>query len=228
MVNEDSLNDNEYDIYQFLQSTDTSNMTAKEVADRFYVTRSMVYRVVKKMGYKTFSAYKYTHNMPDNDQGRSFAINVEHFYTDISLAQLRPLVDIIRHSEQIYLYATQATCVASVYFCRELVNLGYRGISIPDNQEFSMRKKTFRTGDVVLVLSNSGENLAINPEIKDLDIPVLAVTQRNTTTQTLANYAITYTLNDFRYENLFERENLFPMFVVLQRLLMALKDSKLK
>ena len=52
------FNENEHNVYKYLIRTDISNKSAETIAKELFVSRTTIYRVCNKMGYKSFSHFK--------------------------------------------------------------------------------------------------------------------------------------------------------------------------
>lgn len=224
MMDENNFTDTEYEVYTYLTTHDITNLTARNIADLFFVGRTTVYRVIKKMGYKTFSEFKYVNSASKKNE-EHLQIGVEHLFTDISLNSLHTIETELKRSTHIFIIATSATSIASQYFSRQLANLGFFSVWIPDQHEFEERKKIMNKDDIIFAISSSGENFVLNPLLEDIPCPLISITPKNSTLEDLSMLTISFNFEDYKYENSFDRENLFPIFVIMQRILLTLKDN---
>ena len=224
MFDENSLSDNEYQIYLFLKKNDISKKTAANIADELFVGRSMVYRVCKKMGYQTFSEYKYA-QMMSHQEHEQVAINLGSSLTESDLSDLSLVINELKKARHIYVAATSATAIAAQYLSRQLINLGLFAIGIGDHYELKQRKITFNRGDVILCISNSGKNEDLNGQVTGLEQPLIAITKTDSELHRISDLAIHFNFEDYKYENPFDRENLFPIFIIIQHLLKCLRSE---
>lgn len=219
--NEDTLTDAEYEIYQYLLNTDISNLTAGEIAKHFFVGRTMIYRVCQKMGFHTFTELKYSRQQ---EQADDFELSIEQLNTQISFSHLHPIALEIRGANRVFLYGTIASTIATEYFERQLINLGCFAVQINDRFQFEQRARGFTKGDVLVCISSSGKNTDMNGVISTITIPIIAITKRNSPLHTtLSTLCIDYNLDNYQSRNAFDRENLFPLFVIIQKVLLALR-----
>lgn len=224
MFDEDSLSDNEYQIYLYLKKNDVSKMSAASIAKKLFVGRSMIYRVCKKMRYQTFSEYKYAQMMSQQEH-KQVAFNLASSLTDSDLSDLNLILKELINARHVYVAATSATAIAAQYLSRQLLNLGLFALVVSDYYELKQRKKIFERGDVVLCISNSGKNEELNDQVDHLQQTLIAITKTDSELHGLSDLAIHFNFEDYRYENPFDRENLFPIFVIIQQLLKSLRKT---
>lgn len=57
------MNKLEREIEEYIVSTNIEQMTAKELADKFFVSRTYLYKIIKKMGYSSYTDLKFEKRM---------------------------------------------------------------------------------------------------------------------------------------------------------------------
>ena len=90
--------------------------------------------------------------------------------------------------------------------------------------EFLEYKKLFKEKDLLICISNSGENDLINNNVKDIKTKIISLTKEKSSLEKLSYYSITFDFTNYKAENSFDRENIFPIFVIIQKILINLKE----
>jgi len=217
------LSNTEKIIYQYLTKADIQKMSADEIAEKLFVSRTSIYRVCLKMGYSSFSQFKYLFlsKAKKIETVDSYAV-----FNHVNDSQLITILEKLIHSEQIYVFGTHATGMAANYFARQLVNLCYSAIFITDAFELESRLRMFHATDCIVCFSNGGR---YTPDIiqllSDAPIEVIAITKENSPLTIAANYAITFNFPIDKTQA-FERENLFNLIVITEKILVNLKNQK--
>lgn len=217
------FNENEYDVYRYLLKKDISDKSADAIAKELFVSRTTIYRVCNKMGYKSFSHFKFSKES-ENEKKQIYEVDIKGFLEMIQEGDMEKVLDEIILADRIFILATQATCIASTYMARQLLNLGYFAMAVKDEFEFAELKKLFKKNDLVICISNSGENRLIIKNIKTLKTKVLSLTKKDSSLKKISDYSISFDFTDYKEENSFDRENLFPIFMIIQKILINLKE----
>lgn len=220
------FNENEYNVYKYLTRTNISNKSAETIAKELFVSRTTIYRVCIKMGYKSFSHFKFSKETQEieKEEKKMIEVKIDELLEMTYSEDLKKIIDEIIVAERIFVLATQATCFASNYFSRQLVNLGFFAVAMRDEFEFLEYKKLFKEKDLLICISNSGENVLINPNIKEMKTKIISLTKKESTLTKLSDCSITFDFTDYKAENSFDRENIFPIFVIIQKILINLKE----
>ncbi|WP_164511934.1 MurR/RpiR family transcriptional regulator [Lacticaseibacillus daqingensis] len=223
----EKMSESEYDVYRYLTEHDIQEMTAGEIATKFYVGRSMLTRVCQKMGYASFGAYKYAQARPALVES-AFRIGIEQITTSLSMRDLEAIDRTLMNASRVFVYGTVASGIAGMYLGRQLTNLGIFNVCVSDRFQFEKLQAMFRPGDVLICVSHSGENVEMNTNVKTIGIPIIAITKRaSTLARVLASWCLGFDIDANRSEHAFDREDLFPIFVVLQNLLLSLRQTHL-
>ena len=220
------FNENEHNVYKYLIRTDISNKSAETIAKELFVSRTTIYRVCNKMGYKSFSHFKFSKETQEKvkEEKKMTEVSIDDLLKMTHSGDLEKIMDEIIMAERIFVLATQATCFASNYFSRQLVNLGFFAVALRDEFEFLEYKKLFKEKDLLICISNSGENDLINNNVKDIKTKIISLTKEKSLLEKLSYYSITFDFTNYKAENSFDRENIFPIFVIIQKILINLKE----
>ncbi|TLG72940.1 MurR/RpiR family transcriptional regulator [Culicoidibacter larvae] len=219
------LNKNEAMIARFLLHSDINNKSAEQIAKELFVSRSAIYRVCNKLGYRSFSHLKYAMEINEqHDEQELLSVQVDELFQTIDVSQLQQILRMIIVSERIIILSTQATRIASSYLARQLINLGYFAYAVHDEYEFAELKKLLHDRDLLVCISNSGENDILSTAMQELTQESFAITKLDSTLAQTAQAAIGFDFSEYRSQNSFDRENLFPIFVIIQKILINLKE----
>lgn len=211
-------------IYNYLVTHDVSDKSADEIADELFVSRTSIYRVCKKMGYKSFSEFKYLYSKrPDN----IVVVDSLNVFDHVFDHDFNIILDVLLNSKRIFVFGTRATAMVSNYFSRQLVNLNLNGICISDEYELESRLSMFEETDCIVCFSNSGNYTPhIIETLSDLVAIVIGITKTNSPLSSVSDFKIDF---DFPIDVdcAFERENLFNLMVLTESLLKNLQEKRL-
>ena len=217
------LTENEESNYRFLIANDITHMSAEQIAEILFVSRAAIYRVCHKMGYRSFTHLKYVKEQKVEQKIELQEVDNTDVFNYVDDTQLLLIIEKILQAQHVYIIGTHATSIAAQYLCRQLINLGCLAVRINDEFELDHLRHKFTAKDVVFCLSASGENTVISNYISPLDSTSVAITKQNSSVHAHCQYAITFDFSIYKDKNSFDRENIFPLIVIIQKLLINMK-----
>lgn len=180
--NGDKLNDSEKQIVQFIISNPKlcSNLSLSKLSKKLYVSESAIFRLCKKLGLSGYSELKFNLDelVKADDQPQHV---VTTFGEDLSKAilevlkyfkglDLESLYQDFYHAHNIYIYSTgwQQEIMAQ-YLSHELFMVGKKATVLPSAlDELKAANSFVKEGDILIIISYSGDNHTINDELTKL------------------------------------------------------------
>ncbi len=172
-------------------------LTAKQVASECYCSTSAINRAIKKIGLegfvelKKFEKFNHDLEMQAMEPKSRFREFINIIIDDIDYNQVQEMVGVICKATKIYVYGNGVSNVSSLFLFRQLLNLGYSVIYIPD-MDLLYRVQS----GIIIVMSNTGENNLVCDVIKtNVSVAVYAITKKNSTLDQLATSSITHDMD---------------------------------
>lgn len=217
------FSENEKRIFKYLTTEDVTNKSATEIAKTLFVSRASIYRLCNKMGYASFSQFKYLYLQETAQLKNVDSLAVFDFVND---SQMPEMLRQFMAAEQIYVFGTHATTTVSGYFVRQLVNLGYRSIHISDSFELDAWSKLFTNRDCMLCFSNSGRFLPDDLAcLQALPTQIMSITKQDSPLAKISDYAVVFDFPVDKYAAAFKRENMFNLMVITEKFLVNLNEQ---
>ncbi len=182
--NSNKLNDSEKQIVQFVLNNpkDCSRLSLAKLAKKLYVSESAIFRLCKKLGLSGYSELKF--DLIELAQSRQKPIKIENnFARELS----RVNDDVLKYFKQrdfnslyrelenagtVYIYSTgwQQELIAQ-YLAHELFVVGKHATVLPSAlDELKAASRFAKKGDVLFIISFTGNNKTINEEITKLEL----------------------------------------------------------
>lgn len=139
-------------IKDFLLNTDISDITVKDVAQKFYVSRALVYKVIGKWDYTSFETFKA--EIQEHEKLQFEALNAKIVNCQ---NEIEALVLTITFSKIVYIVSYGITKTAGKYMTRQLINLGCLAINIDDSTTIGSYNRLIGESDLIIYLSLDGE-----------------------------------------------------------------------
>lgn len=143
----------ELTIKDFLLNSDLTGVTVKEVAHQFYVSRTLVYKVISKRGYTSFDAFKDDIKEHEKFQLITLTDKIMNCQNEIE-----SLVLAITFSKIVYVISYGASKTAGKYMTRQLINLNCLAINIDDPTAIGSYNQLIGESDLIIYLSLSGDS----------------------------------------------------------------------
>jgi Transcriptional regulators len=220
------LNETEKRIYQYLISTDIEDKSAEKVATELFISRSAIYRVCKKMGYTSYSQFKHSRTSLQAEKQRMLKeVDALDVFSHVNDEEMEVIIKRLITSKHIFVIGTYATSIAARYFVRQLLNLGFFVVLCVDEFELRMRSKDIGENDVIIYFSNSGRFRPHYYLLTELKAPTIGITKAESKLALACSHAITFDFSLYKDDKSFDRENIFPLIVIAQKLLINIKEQ---
>lgn len=182
--NSHKLNDSEKQIVQYVLNNprDCSKLSLAKLAKKLYVSESAIFRLCKKLGLSGYSELKF--DLVELAESKRKPIKIENnFARELSKVNL----DVLKYFKQrdfnslyrdldnagtIYIYSTgwQQELIAQ-YLAYELFVVGKHATVLPSAlEELKAAGRFAQKGDVLFIISFTGDNKTINEEITKLEL----------------------------------------------------------
>lgn len=185
--NSDKLNDSEKRIIQFvLDNAKTCKaLSLSDLAEKLYVSKSAIFRLCKHLGLSGYSELKFYINeiCLENEQKENKKSFIDHFGSDLTketenLRKYFKLLDLekfyteLSNAGHVYIYSTGwIQQMLSNYLSHELLLFGISSIVLPAAiSELEMVGKIAEKGDMLFIISYTGDNKEINDELSKFEL----------------------------------------------------------
>ena len=190
----DSLNENDIHIWEYIlaHKKECENLTIDELASRCYVSRTTVMRFAQRIGLKGYAELKSYLRM-SNRQSSEEQVGFEMFYNEyarfmktLKEQDMTKLLELISRANRLYVYGTgilQSSVASEMK--RVFLEEGKLFYVIQSRHELSVFEKNIFQGDLVTIISFSGENkraIDFAKKLKAKNVSVLAITSRKSNT----------------------------------------------
>lgn len=208
----------EEEIKDYLINKQVSDMTASDIAEYFFVSRSYVYKVLNRMGYKSFSKFKEAKLLQEVRYGDN-----ANYRTRLNNETINRLVDELDFTRRVIIIGFHGSAVVAEYMSKQLVNLGIFAISISERKSLNAHLKIMSTTDIVLFLSNTGFDEEIQLNMEKVECSKYVITQFDSLIYHATPNHIGVINNINTLSTQFERENISEMVVLVQIILNLVK-----
>ena len=184
------FNESEKQIIHYLKSRhfQIKEMNAQSLAKESFVSRTTIFRFLKKLDIDSFAEFKYLlakeNSQPVKENSQIFdVISGYHNYIDqvYTKLKLKPIISLLKQSQTLYLFGTGNEQKLEVEYMRQLfTSIGKKVIVIFDLGEFDYAKGLFQPGDLFILLSYKGDSpecVQMINEAKVSNIQTLAITR---------------------------------------------------
>lgn len=216
------MNHLELTIKEYLLNTDISKQTTNQIAQHFYVSRALVYKVINKLGYNSFDAFKRDKAASQNQVISGLVDELKAYNSEIN-----DLILSISQSHLVFVVAFGQCKTVGSYLTRQLINLGCLTINIDDESIVESYNRLLQPGDIVIYVSLSG----LGAELRNLP-------RSNLNRYTIAPYeselynmeknVIGYVENFTMLSNTFERNSLAALMNKIEIILDGVRVQKVK
>lgn len=182
--NSGKLNDSEKQIVQFVLNNpkDCSTLSLAKLAKKLYVSESAIFRLCKKLGLSGYSELKF--DLAELAESKQKPIKIENnFARELSKVNddvlkyfkqrdYSDLYEDLENAKTVYIYSTgwQQELIAQ-YLAHELFVVGKKATVLPSAlYELNAAARYAEKGDVLFVISFTGDNATINEEITKLEL----------------------------------------------------------
>lgn len=213
------MNKLEREIEEYIVSTNIENMTAKEVADKFFVSRTYLYKIIKRMGYASYTDLKFEKRMKeiyDNSSKRERPLSNSKI--------IKSLNSDIYTSDVIFVIGLDSTGLVAQYFARQLMNLGQFVICITDLCLVEKYISSIKITDTIVYFSNTGRRLDIHQLMNSRTSKYYVITKYNSRLFITANNKIGFDNEVTNLSNKYDQENISMLLMLSHALLSKFKN----
>lgn len=160
-----------------------SRLSLAKLAKKLYVSQSAIFRLCKKIGLSGYSELKFRlepliaiKEKSDNQSSKDFSVTLSQALQSVlKYFKGLNLDDLFEHLEKanhIYVYSTgwQQELIAQ-YLSHELFMIGKSRTVLPSAIDELRAANSFaKSGDILFIISYSGNNKTINEELSDLEL----------------------------------------------------------
>ncbi|MBI0120817.1 MurR/RpiR family transcriptional regulator [Lactobacillus kullabergensis] len=180
--NSSKLNDSEIRIIQFVINNAKlcQKLSLSELSQKLYVSRSAIFRMCKHLGLSGYNELKFylieviqekeqnsrNEAVPDNF-GANVIKEIENLHKNFKILKLDEFYIELNNAKHIYIYSTGwIQQMLSNYLSHELLLFGISSIVLPAAvSELEMVGKIAEKGDMLFIISYTGNNKEINDEL---------------------------------------------------------------
>lgn len=182
--NSDKLNDSEKKIIQFVVNNPESysKLSLSKLAKKLYISESAIFRLCKKLGLSGYSELKFDLDELASSENRAIRVHSD-FANDLLKAtadvvkyfhslNLKNLYQAFDNASMVYLFSTgwEQQLIAQ-YISHELFMVGLHTTILPSAvDELKAAGRNAKKGDVLFIISFSGDSKIINEEIAKLKL----------------------------------------------------------
>lgn len=213
------MNELEMKIQEYMINNDVSELTIKQIADNLYVSRPLIYRVIKKMGFNSLEELIEKRNQ---QLRKSFLYNHNIIDKDIKVVKL--LTADIRQSRIVYVLGLHGTEIVANYLSRQLLNLGKQTICITDKYQLLSVLDFITNDDLLIALSNTGLDAGTIRLFNDIKHPKYVITQYQSPVYEASENRIGVRADISTVSNRFERESTVELMIVAQFILIEYRN----
>ncbi len=203
------------------------NLTAKIIATECYCSTSAVNRAIKKLDLEGYTELKNFEKFNQDIETKPllpqqrFNRFINQILDDVDYEAVSQMVEIIKTAEKICVYGNGVSNISSLFLFRQLLNLGYNVIYIPDLDLLPKIK-----AGVIITVSNTGSNNIVTDVIeKQVTVPVYGITKKDSILDQCLNFAITHDINLTNVNDL-EREQQIQILLLIDILIDSLYQEE--
>lgn len=208
--NYSKLNNNDLRIYSYIiqNKSEANELNINQMADELGLSTSSIMTFTKKLGLDGYSELKYLIKWSEEDKNSSFDDNeIEYTKNDINLTMtmmsslnLDGLFRKINEARDIFIIGNGYTQLnVAEELKRNFLNVGKILDILDQDSDYERYKGLIKEGDVLFVISFSGENEKLIDFIKSLkeDVTIASITKlSNNTISYLSDYNISFVTHE--------------------------------
>lgn len=208
--NYSKLNNNDLRIYSYIiqNKSEANELNINQMADELGLSTSSIMTFTKKLGLDGYSELKYLIKWSEEDKNSSFDDNeIEYTKNDINLTMtmmsslnLDGLFRKINEARDIFVIGNGYTQLnVAEELKRNFLNVGKILDILDQDSDYERYKGLIKEGDVLFVISFSGENEKLIDFIKSLkeDVTIASITKlSNNTISYLSDYNLSFVTHE--------------------------------
>lgn len=217
------MNDLEKEIEEYIVTHEIEGLTAKQLADKFFISRAYLYKVIKKMGYSSYTELKYEKKLrlqcsnrkkPKGANSNSKLIN--DMYRDICTSNI------------IYVIGFNNTFLVAQYFTRQLMNLGQLVVPIGDTSTLKKYMRCMTKNDMVIYFSNTGRRVDIHERLVLCGDKYYVITKYQSALYSIADKRIGFDNEIDNLSNKYDQEDISMLLMLSHTLLTKFKNRTIQ
>lgn len=220
------LNSSELNIVKALLSDPKCNsqLSLSKLAKKLFVSESAIFRLCKKLGLSGYSEMKFELAHLSEESKKENNVNLIEQITNAANMTIKQFkrIDLnsffqtLHNAQTVYLYSTgwQQELIAD-YFAKSLFLVGKKAVVLPSALDELKRCSSWSNkGDILCVISYSGNNLGVYEELKNLslvddNLKVVSMSKLGANKiSTLADYNFFFETINFSYNTGFTNEKI--------------------
>ncbi|GAB6099610.1 MurR/RpiR family transcriptional regulator [Halanaerocella petrolearia] len=229
--NYNKLNDSDLHILEYILNNkqECSDLGINDLAQKCNVSRTTIFRLAKKLGFKGYSEFKFhlKWEEKETDQGESDYITSLHKDIDktIKLSKEKNFTEICKllyDAQRIFIYSTGTAQTAVARELKRTFLVAYKHFHIIESyREFEVVLPSITKDDVVLFISLSGNTTSFQSCINEISmkgIPSISITSlSNNQLSHMTDHNLYVAASPVKYNN----SNIYPFssfFILIERL----------
>lgn len=212
------MNNLEDKIIEYLKLNDIDNMTAKDVADQFFVSRTYIYKVLRKMGYASYTELKY-----EKRNMRIPFLNTQFRKTFFENVEIDKLVKAISCAQIVYIIGFDIERIVCDYLMHQLINLKKVAICISDIQLLKKYSKVMAGSDICILVSNTGYHASNYEYLAELKLNIYVVTPHDSKLSKVSEHRVEFDSGKRMISNAYDTDDISQLFETIQLILSQFK-----
>ena len=205
-----NLNNNDLRIYSYIiqNKSEANELNINQMAEKLGLSTSSIMTFTKKLGLDGYSELKYLIKWSEEDKNSSFDNNeIEYTKNDINLTMtmmtslnLDGLFKKLNEAKNVFVIGNGYTQLnVAEELKRNFLNVGKIVNILDQDSDYDRYKKLIKEGDVLFVISFSGENEKLINFVKSLekDVTIASITKlSNNTISHLSDYNVSFVTHE--------------------------------
>lgn len=213
------MNKLEREIEEYIISTNIEQMTAKEVADKFFVSRTYLYKIIKKMGYSSYTDLKFEKrmkNLNENFNKDDKPVLNSNVIKEMNLDMFSAGI--------IYVIGFEGAGLVADFFTRQLMNLNQLVICINDTSIVIKYLSHIKTSDTVIYFSNTGRSQELHDKLQSTTNKLYVITKYKSMLYLAADKKIGFDNEVDNLSNKYDQEDISMLLMLAHTLLAKFKN----
>lgn len=214
------MNDLEKEIEEYIVTSEIEDLTAKQLADKFFISRAYLYKVIKKMGYNSYTELKYEKKLRSQCKHKKKSSNSSY-----SSKLINDMNRDMYTSTIIYVIGFNNTFLVAQYFARQLMNLDQLVVAIGDTSTLKKYLSMITSNDTVIYFSNTGRRIDIHGRLALCSDKYYVITKYQSELYSTANKRIGFNNEIDNLSNKYDQEDISMLLMLSHTLLTKFKNK---
>lgn len=224
------LSENDKYIWQYISANreESSNLSINVLAERCAVSRTTLMRFAQKIGLKGFSELK-THLRWETAQQTHLESNIVEKICENNINTIKryekmncdEICEALYQAHNIFIFGTGSLQrEVAIELKRMFLSINIIALDLPGEGELRKSVNLLNSGDVIFIISKSGESDFLNSQLnlfesKGVKVISLTKSQHNTLAQK-SDYNLFASIEKFELSNISSFETMIQMFLVIE------------